>query len=159
MNGDRLTVDMATGAAIRVSPDSAVAAGEASRLVDGIHGTIEPYDGRWVIFHDGVVQVVIDLGISRQVHGFAIGCLEDQVGDMYLPRSIGVETSVDGDHYERVFYRKNATLPARLIRHVVDYRGEALTVRARYLKFSFVNANLSSDPQKNQFVIDEITVR
>ncbi len=158
MNGDRLTIHLATGAAIRVLPDSAVAATEVSRLVDGIHGTIEPYDGRWVIFHDSVVDIVIDLGILRPLHEFDIGCMEDQVGDMYLPRAIGVAVSNDGEHYERVFYRENATLPARLFRHVVNYHQEALDMRARYLKFSFVNANLSTDSQKNQFVIDEITV-
>lgn len=159
MNGDRLTVGMAMGAVIRVTPDSAVAGTESARLVDGIHGTVEPYDGRWVLFHDSAVDIVIDLGAVKRIHAFDIGCLEDQAGDMYLPRSIGVALSSDGDHYERVFYRKNATLPLRLIRHVVNFHRETLEARARYLKFSFVNANLSSDPQKNQFVIDEITVR
>jgi hexosaminidase len=159
MNGDRLTIHLATGAAIRVSPDSAVPATEAARLIDGIHGTIEPYDGRWVIFHDSVVDIVIDLKTVQRIHGFNVGCLEDQVGDMYLPRSVGAASSVDGEHYGRLYYQENKKVPAQLIRHTVDYHRVALNVRARYLKFSFVNAGLSSDPQKNQFVIDEITVR
>jgi hexosaminidase len=155
-NGDRLTIHLATGAAIRVSPDSTPG---TVRLVDGIHGTIEPYDGRWVIFHDSVVNIVLDLKTAKHIHGFNIGCLEDQVGDMYLPRSIGVSSSHDGDHYDSLFDQVNEKLPAQLIRHTVDYHREGLAVSARYLKFSFVRANVSADPLKNQFVIDEITVQ
>ncbi|MES1249744.1 MAG: chitobiase/beta-hexosaminidase C-terminal domain-containing protein, partial [Chitinophaga rupis] len=151
VNGDRLTIHLATGAAIRVSPDSTPG---AVRLVDGIHGTIEPYDGRWVIFHDSVVDIVLDLGTAKRIHGFNIGCLEDQVGDMVLPRSIGVSSSHNGDHYDRLFDQVNKKLPAQLIRHTVNYHREGLAVSARYLKFSFVRANVSADPLKNQFVID-----
>jgi hexosaminidase len=158
-NGDRLTMHLAAGAMVRMSPDSAVSAGEAIRLVDGIHGTIEPYDGRWVIFHDSVVEIVIDLKTVQRIHGFDIGCMEDQVGDMYLPASIGVSASVDGEHYQRLFYQENKKIPADLDRHTVHYHRETLTTAARFVKFSFRNAGLSPDPQKNLFVIDELTVR
>ena len=159
MNGDRLTIQLATGAPVHLSPDSAAAATEAAKLVDGIHGTIEPYDGRWVIFHDSVVDIVIDLKRVRPVHGFSVGCMEDQVGDMYVPRTVTVASSEDGEHFDRLYDHRNATIPAESIRHTVDFHRDELTVSARYLKFSFVNAHLSADPQKNQFVIDEITVR
>jgi hexosaminidase len=158
-NGDRLTVHLATGAMLRMSPDSAVSTVEAMRLVDGIHGTIEPYDGRWVIFHDSVVDIVIDLKTVQRIHGFDIGCMEDQVGDMYLPASVGVAASIDGEHYHRLFYQENKKIPAELDRHTVNYHREALTSAARYVRFSFRNAGLSPDPQKNLFVLDELTIR
>ncbi|HEY4287857.1 MAG TPA: family 20 glycosylhydrolase [Puia sp.] len=164
VNGDRLTIHLATGAAvwvatgaaIRVSPDSTQG---VARLVDGIHGTVEPYDGRWVIFHDSVVDVVVDLKTVTRIHGFNIGCLEDQVGDMYLPRSISVSSSNDGDHYDRLFDQENKKLPAELTRHMMNYHREGIAISARYLKFSFVRAGVSPDPLKNQFVLDEITVQ
>lgn len=164
VNGDRLTIHLATGAAVRVSSDPTIrvpadAPSEAARLVDGIHGTVEPYDGRWVIFHDSVVDVVVDLRTVRRVHAFGIGCLEDPVGDMYLPESVSVFSSADGERYERVFRQENKKIPEQPDRHIVKVDREGLSVDARYLKFSFVRSRVSADRLKNQFVIDEIVVR
>jgi hexosaminidase len=123
-----------------------------TRLTDGIHGTIEPYDGRWVIFPDSVVTVVLDLERTRHIHGVSIGCLEDQVGDMYLPQSAIVACSNDGAHYEPIFTQTNTKLPEQPIRHIVHYHKEGLTIDARYVKFTFIR-------DKKQFVIDELEVQ
>jgi hypothetical protein len=105
------------------------------------------------------VDIVIDLKTVQRIHGFDIGCMEDQVGDMYLPASVGVAASIDGEHYHRLFYQENKKIPAELDRHTVNYHREGITSAARYVRFSFRNAGLSPDPQKNLFVLDELTIR
>jgi hexosaminidase len=156
---DRFALHKALGASIWVSPmpDSA-SAGSFSRLVDGIFGTVEPFDGRWVSFHDSLLTLTIDLQRRRDIHSVNMHFMEDQVGNIYLPRSMELAFSEDGTSFRTVYRVENRAVPQQLLRHVVGYEKKEIDRTARYLRLTIRNANLSTDPVKNGIFMDEIVV-
>ncbi len=155
-NADQFTIHKALGAQLSVTPDSAT---EKNRLLDGIGGTVEPYDGRWVFFHDSVLTVTIDLGKTTTVHACRMGMMEDQVGDIYFPQSVEMLSSQDGIHFESFYQHRNDKIPEQLIRHTTTYGSGSLSVTARFVRLRLVNGHHAAEPIKNQFLIDEIVVQ
>lgn len=129
-------------------------------MADGIYGTVEPYDGRWVPFHDSVVIITIDLQKIQVIHSVSFLCLEDQVGNIFLPESTSIEVSADDKNYKKVQLVNNKKIPQQLLRHTVNYKKTNLSENARYVKITLKNANLfKSEPDKNLLFIDEIVVQ
>jgi len=123
---------------------------ENKQLTDGIFGTVEPYDGRWVSFHDSVVTLTLDLGRVQDVVSLGLNCMEDQVGDIYLPKVIHIRWSEDGSVYRAAEDIRNAHVPEGLLRHVVHYE-RILGSKARYIRVEIRNVK--------QTFLDEIVVR
>jgi hexosaminidase len=168
INTDRFSLDLAAGAPISVqtvsaSAQSAAAAAETQfackRLVDGIFGTIEPYDGRWVGLHDSVTTLTIDLQKLQPIHSISLGCMEDQVSDIFLPRQVQFSASADGSHFEPVYSVYNKTLPTQLLRTTVTYSRNFETRQARFIRVLIRNANVFTQADRNGIFLDEITVR
>lgn len=122
----------------------------AERLTDGIFGTVEPYDGRWVSFRDSVVTLTLDLGRVQDVRSVGLNCMEDQVGDIFLPGKMNISWSVDGERYTSMGGVENPRLPQRLLRHVVHYEKSA-SIKVRYIRVVLVH--------QKQLFLDEIVVR
>ncbi|MEO8109052.1 MAG: family 20 glycosylhydrolase [Ginsengibacter sp.] len=159
INEDDFVVHKAIGSQISMLP-AAEDGNALSRLVDGIHGTVEPYDHRWVSFHDSVVIITIDLQKITAFHSINFSCMEDQVGNIFLPAEIVLATSTDGETYKNIQVIKNKKIPAELLRHTVNYKKNNLNVNARYLKVTLKNADLfKNDPDKNLLLLDEIAVQ
>jgi hexosaminidase len=162
VNKQRFTVHQGIGSIINIFPDSLdeEISSEYKRLNDGIFGTIEPFDGRWVSFHDSVKTITIDLGKSRFIQNIYIRFLEDQVSDIYLPKKIEFSFSVEGSYFRTFHEVFNKSIPEQLLRHIVSYKQEALNLNARYIRVRIKNANLNSgDQTKNNFLLDEIVVQ
>ena len=162
INKQRFAVHSGIGSKIKVLPVSSEeeTSLEYERLNDGIFGTIEPYDGRWVSFHDSIKTITIDLANSRIVKNIFIRFMEDQVSDIYLPKKIDFSFSVDGSSFKIFHEVLNKSIPEQPLRHIVRYKLEALNLNARYIRIKIKNANLNSgDQTKNNFLIDEIVVR
>lgn len=156
---DSFRIHTAIGAGLRVSPQQDAEVVLASRrLLDGIAGTVEPYDGRWVSFHDSVVMLTIDLGRDVSVSRIACRFMEDQVSNIYFPRRIGMEWSKDGAVFESAAHFEERKVPAALLRHVRTYEKRALKFTARYIRIRIDNASLWKEPLKNQLFIDEVVV-
>jgi len=137
----------------KVDTDSFVvhkAMGALGQLTDGIFGTVEPYDGRWVSFHDSVVTLTLDLGRVQDVHSVSLHCMEDQVGDIFLPRRINFEWSEDGKVYKMMGEVNNKRVPEQLLRHVAHYE-RAMRGKARYIRLIFRD--------QKQLFLDEIVVQ
>ncbi len=126
------------------------AMGVSGQLTDGIFGTVEPYDGRWVAFQDSVVTVTLDLGGIKDVRSVSLNCMEDQVGDIYLPRRIRFSFSEDGEGYKAMGEIDNKRVPEQLLRHVAHYV-QRERIRARYIRLVFEH--------KKQLFLDEIVVQ
>lgn len=145
----------------KINSDSFVihkAIGASGQLTDGIFGTVEPYDGRWVAFHDSVITVNIRLPQAQDIRSIGLDCLEDQVGDIYLPRTIRVQWSEDGYIYREAEIIHNETIPLKLLRHVEHYE-KIIASKARYIRIELQNAQLWKAPEKNQIFVDEIVVQ
>lgn len=134
------------------------AMGVSGQLTDGIFGTVEPYDGRWVAFHDSVVTLTLDLGRVQDVHSVSFHCMEDQVGDIYLPRRISVRCSADGKGYRLVGEVLNKRVPEQLLRHVGHYM-RTMKGKARYVRVELRNPRVGKEPEKSQMFLDEIVVQ
>ncbi|HXB30971.1 MAG TPA: family 20 glycosylhydrolase [Puia sp.] len=162
INKQRFTVHSGIGSIINILPNSSdeEISSEYKRLNDGIFGTIEPYDGRWVSFHDSVKTITIDLGKSRNIKNIFIRFMEDQVSDIYLPKKIDFSVSVEGSHYRKFHEVLNKSIPEKSLRHIVIYKQEAMNLNGRYIRICIKNANLNSDDQtKNNFLLDEIVIQ
>lgn len=158
-NLEIFTLHKASGVGIRVLPEpGGETAPSFERLVDGIFGTVEPYDGRWVSFHDSLISFTLDLGKLQDIHSISANCLEDQVGNIYLPRELEFSCSADGKDFEKVYNAHNDRLPAELLRHTVAYKKEGLQRKSRYIKVLVRNGQLFADPLKNMLFLDEIVV-
>lgn len=162
INKQRFTVHSGIGPIINISPDSSEEeiSPEYKRLNDGIFGTIEPNDGRWVSFHDSVKTITIDLGKVHNIKNIFIRFMEDPVSDIYLPEKIDFSVSVEGSHFKIFHEVLNKSIPEQPLRHIVRYKQEALNLEARYVRIRIKNANLNSgDQTKNNFLLDEIVVQ
>lgn len=159
INKDSFTVHKAIGSFVSVKPElDNVIIMSYKRLIDGIHGTIEPYDGRWVSFHDSVASITIDLGKIAKASAISFSCMEDQVGNIFLPKAIVIALSIDGSHYKTV-YNVHNKVPQQLLRHIVHYKKTSLNDEARYVRIVLKNADWSKNNlNKNLLFIDEIAV-
>lgn len=129
-----------------------------SKLNDGIYGSIEPYDGRWVSFTDSVVEINADLHELKNIHSVTMRFMEDQVGNAYLPKSVEIWIANDNKNFRKVKTLRNAKIPESLLRHVKVMKTGTLNERCRFIKVVVKNANLSADAAKNIMLLDEITV-
>lgn len=154
INTDTFLLHKAVGATAVIQP-----AHEApGRLLDGILGTIEPYDARWMMLTDSLTTVTIRLHRQQLVRSLTARFMEDQVGNLYLPRKINVSVSIDGIHYTDRFTVANALVPQQLLRHVAKYV-MPIQQQARYIKISIHNANLHTLADKNIIMLDELVVQ
>lgn len=128
------------------------------RLTDGISGTVEPYDGRWVSFRDSVVTLKLDLGRMQDIFSVGLSCMEDQVGNIYLPRTILISVSEDDHVYRPLDLIENKMVPQQLLRHVEHYE-RIVGNRARFVQVELVNARIRPGAEDNLLFVDEITVR
>jgi hexosaminidase len=129
------------------------------RLTDGIYGTVEPYDGRWVSFTDSVVVVLLDLGRNAPLRTISLKFMEDQVGNVFLPASVELFASADNKQFKKIHSVVNKEVPEQLLRHVKQLEASSLNTRARFIRIVITNANLSPERQKNIMLLDEITVQ
>ncbi len=160
INENIFTLHIAAGASIRTDPAGAgEPANSCKRLVDGIYGTIEPYDGRWVSFHDSIKTFTIALAENQPIHEIGIRFMEDQVGNIYLPKAIEISSSPDGNHFSSLYKVVNDTLPEQKLRHVVNYKKTGLHTNARYIRVVISNVNLFPEEAKNMIFLDEIVVQ
>jgi len=137
----------------KINTDSFVvhkAMGVSGQLTDGILGTVEPYDGRWVSFHDSVVTLTLDLQHVQDVHSIGLRCMEDQVGEIYLPVRIRIDRSDDGKTYKTVAEVDNKRVPEQLLRHVAYYE-KRTAVKTRYIRLTFEH--------QKQLFLDEIVIQ
>jgi hexosaminidase len=130
------------------------------KLADGIHGTIEPYDGRWVFFSDSLLDITIDLKESKSIDVIQFRCLEDMVGNALLPESVEVAVSSDGSNYSTVYSITNNKIPEQKTRHIVEYEKDGLNTRGRYVKFTIKASDYTNpeNPSPNSIFIDELVI-
>jgi hexosaminidase len=162
INKQEFAIHLGIGSKIRVIPGSPDEdnSRDYNRLADGIFGTIEPYDGRWVSYHDSVQTVILDLGRSKTIHSISVRFMEDPVSDINLPKKIEFAVSQNGTDFKIIYKKINKTIPRQLLRNIVRYKKDGLAGKTRFFRLKIENANLNSGDQgKNNYLMDEIVLQ
>ena len=119
---------------IYIEPNDSTQTENYKKLTDGIYGTIEPYDGRWVSFHDSIVTIIIDLTKIQTIHSVKFQCMEDQVGSIFLPKSIDISVSPDAVNYTNYYGFINKKIPEQLLRHIKIFGKKEAIQKVRFIK-------------------------
>jgi len=131
-----------------------------ARLTDGLHGSIEPYDGQWVDIRDSAFSLTVDLGKSRLLSSVGFRCLEDMVNNVLLPANIQIGVSNDNKDFHVVDEIINDSLPTEKLRHIKEYKKEDLNERGRYVRIKMLSSQQQNieNPIANAVLLDEIVV-
>ena len=139
------------------------AAGGAGALTDGLLGSKNIADGRWLGFEGGDMGAVIDLGRSRAVRKIAARSLQNINSWVFLPVSVEFAVSPDGRAFEVVSTVANDVSPRASDIIVKEF---AAAVSARKARFVRVRArSIGTIPEwhyaagdKAWLFVDEIVV-
>lgn len=129
------------------------------RLADGIFGTAEPFDGRWVQLSGAAPGITIDLHAKTAIHSVALTFLEDEVAGLSLPQEIKVLVSSDGKTFTPVYSVVNKNLPLNPLRNVVKYGPENMLINGRYVRILLkVPEGTDMRGEAVRLMIDEIVI-
>lgn len=127
-------------------------------LVDGIHGSSNPFDGRWVGYTGAGLNAVIDLGKLQLIKNIGFDFLEEKGLSIYLPLSVVVEISDDNRNFIRLISYSQAELSQMKAGNMVKVYKELSPVSMRYLRIIAINQSPSIDDDgKTYTLIDEIS--
>ena len=82
-------------------PDDRYPGGGPDALIDGFTASTN-YQFGWQGWYGTDMMAMIDLGQATRVDTFSIGFLQDQQSWIFLPNQVAIESSVDGEHWERL---------------------------------------------------------
>ena len=74
--------------------------GGSAGLTDGKRATVLHTDDRWIGYQGSDLTATIDLGEETSIRQVALGCLEAQNSWIFYPKSLEVQLSTDGEHFE-----------------------------------------------------------
>jgi hexosaminidase len=135
--------------------------GGDAALVDGIRGSIDYRGGDWQGYETSDLDVVVDLGELRAVSSVKVGFLHRPGSGIFLPGSVEVAVSADGERYEAAGRVTGIDPPADAVTRW--YAPVRLSVpRARFVRVRATNvgrrpAGGAGDPA--WLFVDEVIVR
>ncbi|HUB90335.1 MAG TPA: family 20 glycosylhydrolase [Dyella sp.] len=135
-NATRFTLvhNLASGHAVTLAqpPDASYA--PVSALVDGVLGTPEIHDGRWVAWHESNLEATIDLQRDTAIHAIDVGFLQATQSRVLLPENVTFLASSDGQHWTTL-YTHTSTFDPALRDGVQRFRFQPpQPVTARYIR-------------------------
>ncbi len=131
-------------------------------LVDQIHGTRSYSDGRWLGFEGNDFDVLIDLKITRPIHELQFGCLQNQNSRVFLPKSVDIAVSADGEHFQQIVQKEYAAEKDDMVK-IKNFTFPFRDVTARYVKLQVHNVGKCPSrhrgaSHKTWLFVDEIAV-
>jgi hypothetical protein len=99
-NGARSHLAVGKMISFATPPDDRYLAGRPDALIDGFSASTN-YQFGWQGWYGKDMVATIDLGEATRVDTFYIGFLQDQQSWIFLPTHVVIESSVDGEHWER----------------------------------------------------------
>jgi hexosaminidase len=135
----------------------------AAALVDGLRGSISNTDGRWQGFEGDDLAAVIDLGSARTVRAVSIGFLQNLESWIFLPRSVEIALSEDGNTYRTLLALNGIETFREGGARILDVRAAAAGAPARYVRITARSVGICPDwhagaGQKAWLFADEIIV-
>jgi len=108
--------------------------GGADALVDGQCGSLDFHDGAWQGYEAVDVVATLDLGRVRDVTTITCRHLESQPSWIFLPRSVEISISTDGEGFEVVSRRTAEPPTLRPTPSVTEFRAGFASRPVRYVR-------------------------
>ncbi|PTN09075.1 family 20 glycosylhydrolase [Mangrovibacterium marinum] len=126
-------------------------AGDAGALTDGLRGGDSYGDGKWQGFTNDV-DVTVDLGQVEELHSFSATFMQIISPGVYMPGSVEVSVSADGENFEKVLDLKNdiPTDEQKLV--FKNFEGSLQGQKARYVHV------VARNTQKAFLFTDELVI-
>lgn len=112
--------------------------GDESALTDGLRG-LDDYHLNWVGFHGVDMEATIDLGTRTSIRKMEAGFLQDINAWIFLPESVEISVSDDGQIFERRLQIMKAIPQNRRGVWSVPFTAEFAPIEARYVRIKAVN--------------------
>lgn len=131
-------------------------AGGWAALTDGFIGTQNYGDDHWMGFYDQDVEFILDLENIKLIERVQLNFLKQLSSNIYLPSSVDVFLSRDGESWEKINGEMKEDVNKNL--EVCNYSTESFDRKARYVKVSIVKQKSTKKETGNAFMVDEIIV-
>jgi arylsulfatase len=131
-------------------------------LLDGERGAYDFRDGKWLGFEGEDFEAVVDLGAPREIGRIACGFLEEQMSWIFLPVTVEIEVSEDGERFETVAALREKPVPNQAPR-VKDFASATPNTRTRFVRIRAGSTGTCPDwhpgrGEKAWLFVDEIVI-
>ncbi len=131
-------------------------------VVDGIYGSKHFKDGRWQGYHGNDIDIIIDLGTTKNIKKISANFLRDILAYIFLPEEINYSTSLDGNNYETVYTFKEENQNNNEV-VIKNYEVSIKDLKCRYVRLKVKNIGVCPDwhigkGDKAWLFIDEISI-
>lgn len=132
-------------------------------LTDGLRGSLSHADGRWQGFEGDDLVATIDLGKVKKIKRISAGFLQRSASWVFLPRSVEIAVSSDGQNFEIVKTLTHDVPPLSADPVIKDLGTETGGRNARFIRVHAQNIGVCPEGhpgvgQKAWLFADEIIV-
>ncbi len=133
-------------------------------LVDGVTGSINFNDGKWLGYNGNDVDVVIDLGAVKQTGKISSTYLRDENSFIFLPESVEYSISENGKDFTPIDEIKNDTPQNENAPIIKSFDTKATNISGRYVRIKAKNIGVcpawhKGTGEKAWIFIDEISIQ
>ena len=132
-------------------------AGGKEALTNGIIGTQNYGDDNWMGFYDQDVELILDLGSIQLIQLIQLNFLKYLNGHIYLPSSVELYISRDGESFEMINVKLQENTDRRL--EICNLHTGNIDRKTRYIKFKIDQPLIEGREKGNAFMVDEMVVK
>ncbi len=148
---------------LKEEPDGNLKAKGAATLTDGVNGTLNYNDGRWLGFEGKDMEAVIDLEKERNIKTISIYyqvCTKDRI---FEPIGFIIEVSDDGINYTKISSKEGDPEKWKNEVNLKVYDATFAPTKGRYVRVTVKNRGICPSGytyvgSKSWILVDEITV-
>jgi len=110
-------------------------------LIDGVRGSQNFRDGKWLGFQPNNMDAFIDFGKEVTIRSIQTGFLRNQGSWIFLPELVEYSLSTDGNSFEVISSQKIAATDPNDEREIINVSSGSVDKRGRYLRVFAKNIN------------------
>ena len=150
---------------LAAEPAEKYKAGGVLTLVDRKNGTDRYNDGRWLGFDGGDADIRFDFGLPRPISSVSVGCMNDTASWIFLPASVELFASSDGNEFRPVRQASSDLMKMRTsVKGAQGFTVSLEEFQDRWLRVVVKNVGVcppghSAEGKKAWLFVDEVTLR
>ncbi len=160
VSAEQFELSATTSKSIRLAsqPNLRFAGYNSFTLTDGLRGTDNPFDGRWLGFTGTGLTTTVDFGKLRSVKNLAFDFMDEPGLSVYLPRGVNIEVSDDGRNFISLLTYTEADLKNLRMGNIAHVYREFAPVSLRYLRLTATGRDPGpADDGKTYLLMDELS--